>query len=192
MTDDLSTGQMLFSLGKQFPRVYTGNYGNNCNTMRKADKGISEQGDRGPASITPAEVSLNKTPSPYLQPILRSSLGEGWTWKEEKNPHREQYRIALHYITGRDNWWMRSVSRHWSKCLHHPSTFQRGAENKLPLCAESRGGRFAERGRPGWMDKEEEEIMLHLLWQSKLKKGGHYFYLTRREGDRGLFLARSL
>ncbi len=31
------------------------------------------------------------------------------------------------------------------------------------------------------MDKEEEEIILHLLWRSLLKRGGHYFYLERRE-----------
>ena len=31
------------------------------------------------------------------------------------------------------------------------------------------------------MDKEEEEIILHLLWWSKLKRGGHYFYLESRE-----------
>lgn len=31
------------------------------------------------------------------------------------------------------------------------------------------------------MDKEEEEIILHLLWRSLLKRGGHYFYLESRE-----------
>lgn len=40
------------------------------------------------------------------------------------------------------------------------------------------------------MDKEEEEeIILHLLWRSLLKRGGHYFYLESSERKRDLFLA---
>lgn len=35
------------------------------------------------------------------------------------------------------------------------------------------------------MGEEEGEIILHLLWWSKLNRGGHYFYLER--GERGTY-----
>lgn len=39
------------------------------------------------------------------------------------------------------------------------------------------------------MDKEEEEMISHLLWWSLLKRGGHYFHLESRKRERDLFLA---
>lgn len=120
-----------------------------------------------PASII-AEVSLNVTPKSYL---IRSWRGK----VKKKFPYTGQYRISLH-ITGRDNWWRRSMSSQWGKCLFHPFMFQHGAENIRVITAENRVGHLQ---RKGSMDRwtRKEEIFLHLLWS-------HYFYLERE-----LFLA---
>lgn len=60
-----------------------------------------------------------------------------------------------------------------------------GAENTHAIMAENRVGHLHRQkgGVDRWRRRE------HILWWSKLKRGGHYFYLVGREWGTYLFLA---
>lgn len=49
------------------------------------------------------------------------------------------------YITRRVDWWMRSMSSHWGKWLHHPFMLLHSAENTHAITAGNRAGCSQER-----------------------------------------------
>lgn len=78
-----------------------------------------------------------------------------------------------------------SSLRKRGKCLRHPSTFHRGAQNTHTIKAEKRGGHLQ---REACMSRWTRPRVSYIYYGEAYYKGkGHSFYLEKRM--RELFLA---